>query len=180
MIYIYIDAYNIYLENLWVQGDRVLARGMEGEVTGLLGEPRGLSPWPRCLLGLAGGVFRKNWECLGLWGPQFYSVLWCFLIVYVCLYFFFLIFFNIFCITCFTCIAICCVFNLVLWILKKQTRGGGRPISSVPSSFLLSPKQIISRLMASSNKSICVSSYDYKQHIAFQYPRMINDIDMVR
>ena len=39
--------------------------------------------------------------------------------------------------------------------------------------------------MASSNKSTCVSSYDYKQKsmyiqytLAFQYPRMINEINM--
>ena len=49
-----------------------------------------------------------------------------------------------------------------IWFCKvKQKQKGVEvgPISSVPNSFLLSPKQIISRPMASSNTTIFVSSY---------------------
>ena len=73
-------------------------------------------------------VFLQNWECLGLWGPQFYSVLWCFLIVYVCLYFFFLNFFSISSVLLVLLALLFVVYSI--WFckvfLKKKTSNGWR------------------------------------------------------
>ena len=72
-------------------------------------------------------------------------------------------------------------------VLKKQTRGGGRAHIHGSKQFSSFTKaDYISKPMASSNKSVFVSSYDYRQTtyvyiqntLAFQYPRMVNEINM--